>query len=98
MSGLACRIMEYAEKSPEAMPLCPATLPCLGNPDEVGQQLQYLAQSGSLMRICQGGYMRPVRRTLVSVRHRSARRSRLSRRSGARPLCRVAAPLQTTCA
>lgn len=61
MSGLSCRILEQAEKLPEATPLCPATLPHLGNPDEVGQQLQCLAQSGSLMRVCQGIYMRPVK-------------------------------------
>ena len=60
MSGLACRIMEHAEGLPEATPLCPDALHHLANPHAVDQELRHLAQSGRLMRICEGVYMRPI--------------------------------------
>ena len=60
MRGLPKRIMEHAEALPEATPLCPAALLHLGNRAAVDQALWRLARSGSLMRICQGVYMRPV--------------------------------------
>ena len=60
MRGLPKRIMEHAGALPEATPLCPAALLHLGNRAAVDQALWRLARSGSLMRICQGVYMRPV--------------------------------------
>ena len=60
MRGLSKRIMEHAEAFPEGTPLCPAALLHLGNRAAVDQALWRLARSGSLMRICQGVYMRPV--------------------------------------
>ena len=60
MRGLPRRIMEHAEALPEAMPLCPAALLHLGNRAAVDQALSRLARSETLMRICQGVYMRPV--------------------------------------
>ena len=60
MRGLPKRIMEHAQVLPEATPLCPAALLHLGNRAAVDQALWRLARSGSLMRICQGVYMRPV--------------------------------------
>ena len=63
MGGLACRIMEHAEPLPEATPLCPEALRHLTNPhavDQVDHELRRLAQSGRLMQICGGVYMRPI--------------------------------------
>ncbi|MXW40654.1 MAG: hypothetical protein F4Z75_05840 [Synechococcus sp. SB0668_bin_15] len=60
MSGLSCRVMEHAERLPEATPLCPEAMDHLGNSNTVDQELQRLAQSGRLMRICEGVYMRPI--------------------------------------
>ena len=61
MSGLSCRVMEHAEGLPEATPLCSDALCHLDNPKVVDQELQRLAQSGRLMRICEGVYMRPIK-------------------------------------
>ena len=63
MSGLPRRIMEYAEGLPEAAPLCLENLCHLANVSAVDQALQHLAQSGRLMRICEGEevYMRPLK-------------------------------------
>lgn len=60
MKSLAKRIMEYAEASPEATPICPNALLHLGKRGAVNQALSRLARSGQLLRICQGVYMRPV--------------------------------------
>ena len=60
MHYLPRRIMEHAASLPEATPLCPAALLHLGNRAAVDQALSRLAQSGKLMRICQGIYMRPI--------------------------------------
>ena len=60
MSSLSERIMQYAEASPEATPLCSTALLHLGNRSAVDQALSRLTRSGRLMRICQGVYMRPV--------------------------------------
>ena len=60
MKSLAQRIMEYAEASPEATPICPGALLHLGRRGAVNQALSRLARSGQLLRICQGVYMRPV--------------------------------------
>ena len=60
MSSLSERIMQYAEASPEATPLCSTALLHLGNRSAVDQALSRLTRSGRLMRICQGVYMRPI--------------------------------------
>ena len=60
MHRLPHRIMEHAAALQEATPLCPAALLHLGNRAAVDQALSRLAQSGKLMRICQGVYMRPI--------------------------------------
>jgi hypothetical protein len=60
MKSVAERIMEYAETSPEASPICPGTLLHLGKRGAVNQALSRLARSGRLLRICQGVYMRPI--------------------------------------
>ena len=60
MHRLPHRIMEHAAALPEATPLCPAALLHLANRAAVDQALSRLAQSGKLMRICQGVYMRPI--------------------------------------
>ena len=60
MKSLPERIMEHAEATPEATPICPAALLHLGQRAAVGQALSRLARSGRLMRICQGVYMRPI--------------------------------------
>ena len=60
MKSVPERIMEYAEASPEATPICPSALLHLGSRGAVDQALSRLARSGRLMRICQGVYMRPI--------------------------------------
>ena len=60
MKSLPERIMEQAEATPEATPICPPALLHLGNRGAVNQALSRLARSGRLMRICQGVYMRPI--------------------------------------
>ena len=60
MKSLANRIMEYAEASPEATPICPSALLHLGKRGAVNQALSRLARSGQLLRIYQGVYMRPI--------------------------------------
>ena len=60
MKSLPERIMEHAEATPEATPICPAALLHLGQRAAVGQALSRLARSGRLMRIRQGVYMRPI--------------------------------------
>ena len=60
MLSLPKRIMEHAAVLPEATPLCPAGLLHLGNRAAVDQALSRLARAGTLMRIYQGVYMRPV--------------------------------------
>jgi len=60
MKSLAKQIMEYAEASPEATPICPGALLHLGKRGAVNQALSRLARSGQLLRICQGVYMRPI--------------------------------------
>lgn len=54
MMILAGRIMEYAEASPEATPICPSALLHLGKRRAVDQVLSRLARSGRVLRICQG--------------------------------------------
>ena len=60
MKSLPERIMEHAEATPEATPICPPALLHLGNRAAVNQALSRLARSGRLLRICQGVYMRPI--------------------------------------
>ena len=60
MKSLPERIMERAEATPEATPICPPALLHLGKRGAVNQALSRLARSGRLMRICQGVYMRPI--------------------------------------
>ena len=60
MKSLPERIMEHAEATPEATPICPTALLHLGKQGAVNQALSRLARSGRLMRICQGIYMRPM--------------------------------------
>lgn len=60
MHSLPHRILEYAEASAEATPICPAGLLHWGSRAAVDQALSRLARGGQLMRICQGVYMRPV--------------------------------------
>ena len=60
MNSLAERIMEHAEASPEATPICPNALLHLGRRAAVNQALSRLARSGRLLRICRGVYMRPI--------------------------------------
>ena len=60
MNSLPYRILEYAEASAEATPICPAGLLHWGSRAAVDQALSRLARGGQLMRICQGVYMRPV--------------------------------------
>ena len=60
MQSLPERIMEHAEATPEATPICPNALLHLGKRAAVNQALSRLARSGRLMRICQGVYMRPI--------------------------------------
>ena len=60
MPALPARIMEHAEALPEATPLCPSALLHLGKRAAVDQAMSRLAQSGKLMRVCHGVYMRPV--------------------------------------
>ena len=60
MKSLPERIMEHAEATPEATPICPAALLHIGQRAAVGQALSRLARSGRLMRIRQGVYMRPI--------------------------------------
>ena len=60
MRSLPHRILEYAEASAEATPICPTVLLHLGSRAAVDQALSRFARGGQLMRICQGVYMRPV--------------------------------------
>ena len=60
MKNVAERIMEYAETSPEASPICPSAMLHLGKRGAVNQALSRLARSGQLLRIFQGVYMRPI--------------------------------------
>ena len=60
MRGLPKRIMENADRLPEATPLCPGILLHLGNRAAVDQALSRLARSGKLVRVCHGVYVRPV--------------------------------------
>ncbi len=60
MHSLPHRILEYAETSAEATPICPAGLLHWGSRAAVDQALSRFARGGQLMRICQGVYMRPV--------------------------------------
>ena len=61
MKSLPERIMEHAEATPEATPICPAALLHRGQRAAVGRALSRLARSGRLMRIRQGVYMRPIK-------------------------------------
>ena len=60
MPTLPAQIMACAVNQPEATPLCPSALLHLGKRAAVDQALSRLAQSGKLLRVCQGVYMRPV--------------------------------------
>jgi len=60
MNNLSERVMEHAEATPEATPICPPALLHLGKRAAANQALSRLARSGRLMRICQGVYMRPI--------------------------------------
>ena len=60
MPGLPALIMEYASELPEGALLCPNALVHLGTRTAVGKALSRLAQSGRLLRICRGMYVRPV--------------------------------------
>ena len=74
MKSLPERIMERAEATPEATPICPPALLHLGKRGAVNQALSRLARSGRLMRICQGVYMRPIQ-TRFGRRAPSVRKS-----------------------
>ena len=60
MPSLSKRIVAHARSLPEATPICAGALLHLGNRTAVDQALSRLARAGSLMRVCQGVYMRPV--------------------------------------
>ena len=60
VASLPKRIMEHAEASPEATPICPGALLHLGNRAAVDQALSRLARRGRLLRVCRGVYMRPI--------------------------------------
>ncbi len=60
MRGLAPRIMEHAESHPEASPLVSSDMLSLGSRSAVNRALSHLAQSGALLRISRGVYMRPI--------------------------------------
>ena len=60
MGGSSCLIMDHAKGLPEATPLCLDDLRQLGNPNAVDQELRRLTQSGRLMRIGEGVYMRSI--------------------------------------
>ena len=60
MPSLPKLIMEYASETSEGTLLCPNAMLHLGTRSAVDQALSRLARYGSLMRICQGMYARPV--------------------------------------
>ncbi len=60
MPSLPGQIMDYADDLPEGELICPNALLHLGSRAAVDQALSRLARSGSLMRVCQGVYVRPV--------------------------------------
>ena len=60
MASLSQQIMQLAEEAPEGAPLCSNALLNLGKRPAVDQALSRLARNGSLLRIGQGIYVRPV--------------------------------------
>lgn len=60
MASLSQQIMQLAEEAPEGAPLCSNALLDLGKRAAVDQALSRLARDGSLLRIGQGVYVRPV--------------------------------------
>ena len=60
MPSLPRQIMNHADDLPEGGLICPNVLLHLGTRTAVDQALSRLARSGSLMRVCQGVYVRPV--------------------------------------
>ena len=60
MASLSQQIMQLAEEAPEGAPLCSNALLDLGKRPAVDQALSRLARNGSLLRIGQGVYVRPV--------------------------------------
>ena len=60
MSSLSQQIMQLVEEAPEGAPLCSNALLDLGKRPAIDQALSRLARNGSLLRIGQGVYVRPV--------------------------------------
>ena len=60
MPSVSKRIVAHTRSLPEATPICAGALLHFGNRTAVDQSLSRLARAGTLMRICQGVYMRPV--------------------------------------
>ena len=60
MPSVSKRIAAHARSLSEATPICAGALLHFGNRAAVDQALSRLARAGTLMRICQGVYMRPV--------------------------------------
>lgn len=60
MPSVSKRIAAHTRSLPEATPICAGALLHFGNRAAVDQALSRLARAGTLMRICQGVYMRPV--------------------------------------
>ena len=60
MASLSQQIMQLAEEAPEGTPLISNSLLDLGKRPAVDQALSRLARNGSLLRIGQGIYVRPV--------------------------------------
>ena len=54
MGGLPCHVMEYPRDLRKQRHPAPDALRRLGHPNAVDQELQHLAQSGRLMRVCEG--------------------------------------------
>ena len=84
MKSLPERIMEHAEATPEATPICPAALLHIGPRAEVGQVLTFLARSGQLTRSCDGVYSARSRHASGGVRRASKSHPKRFRSSGAR--------------
>ena len=60
MPSLPRQIMDYADALSEGSLLCPNAFLHLGSRAAVDQALSRLSRNGSLMRVCQGVYVRPV--------------------------------------
>lgn len=60
MPSLPRTIMDHVSQLPEGDLLCPSALLHLGTRSAVDQALSRLARNGSLNRVCQGVYVRPI--------------------------------------